>query len=116
MKIGVVGNRNGWELRDITKQLKRLDIKETDTIVTGGAVGVDSFAIWFAKSIGADVIIFHPRMSLPIPERYFERNRRIVDNVEKIIAFDLEYKKHSGTRYTINHVLEKKLPIILFNK
>ena len=116
MKIGIVGNRNGWELLDVTKNLKRINITENDIIVTGGAVGVDSFAVYYAKQIGADIIIYHPRKSVLSPERYFERNKRIVDNVDKLVAFNLPYNRHSRTRYTINYAIEKKIPINLIDK
>ena len=63
MFIGIVGNRNGWELLDVEHYLRKENITENDIVVTGGAEGVDTYAIWYAKSIGADVIIYHPRLS-----------------------------------------------------
>ena len=118
MFIGIVGNRNGWELLDVEHYLRKENITENDIVVTGGAEGVDTYAIWYAKSIGADVIIYHPRLSVGVPERYFERNKRIVDSVEKLIAFDLDapWNKHSGTRYTIDYALKNKIPLKLINK
>lgn len=115
--IGVVGNRKGWELRDVIGYLKRENITKDDVIVTGGAEGVDSFAIWYAKSIGVDVFIYHPRIDEGIPDRYFNRNKRIVIQVDRLIAFDLDvsWNKHSGTRYTIDYALDK-IPVKLINK
>ena len=111
MFIGIVGNRQGWELLDVTKALRREKITEKDIIITGGAEGVDSYSVWFAREIGADVIIYHPRQSEGIPERYFNRNKRIVNAVDKLIAFELTYNKHSGTRYTIDYAIEQKKPL-----
>jgi hypothetical protein len=118
MLIGVVGNRNGWELLDVKHNLRKEGITEKDIIITGGAEGVDSFSVWYAKSIGADVIIYHPRISEGIPERYFNRNKRIVDAVARLIAFDLDapWNEHSGTRYTINYAIKKKIPLKIISQ
>ena len=116
MKIGVVGNRKGWSEAFVYRKLNQQNITEDDVIVTGGANGVDQFGMLWAFQHGVDVIRKHPRRSLPIPERYFERNRRIVEEVDKLIAFDLASNNHSGTRYTIDKAKEKGIPIVLFNK
>ena len=81
MKIAIVGSRN-LRVSDIGKY-----ISHADEIVSGGAVGVDSCAAEYAKKNGLKLTVF-----LPQYERYgraapIERNKKIVDYADKIIAF-----------------------------
>ena len=81
MKIAVVGSRN-ISVADIGTY-----ISGGEEIVSGGAVGVDSFAAEYAKKNGLKLTVF-----LPEYERYgraapIVRNKKIVDYADKIIAF-----------------------------
>ncbi len=81
MKIAVIGSRNIY-IADIGKY-----ISDCEEIVSGGAVGVDSCAAEYAKRKGIKLTVF-----LPEYERYgraapIERNKKIVDYADKIIAF-----------------------------
>lgn len=116
MKVGVVGNREGWSLAFVNRKLKQNNLNENDIIITGGAKGVDTHAIWYAYKHGIDVIIKHPRRSLPVPKRYFERNNRIINESEMLIAFDLKDLEHSGTRNSINLAERKGIPIKLYSE
>lgn len=103
MKYGIVGNRKGWTYNEVQKELLKLDITENDTIISGGAIGVDTYAQEFAKTIGCDMIIYYPRNSKPSPERYFERNKKIAKECDILIAFDKGNCSGTGTLNTINH-------------
>ena len=111
MRIGVVGNRQGWTYQKVMMMLFNENLTEEDIIVTGGAIGVDQYAVRYGFHNGIDVVIKHPRISIGVPERYFERNQRIVDDVDRLIAFDSKYLDHSGTRHTINRAKERGIPI-----
>ena len=81
MKVAVVGSRGIFAI-DIG-----MYISDGDEIVSGGAVGVDSCAAEYAKKNGLKLTVF-----LPQYERYgraapIERNKKIVDYADKIIAF-----------------------------
>ena len=81
MKVAVVGSRSIFAT-DIG-----MYISDGDEIVSGGAVGVDSCAAEYAKKNGLKLTVF-----LPQYERYgraapIERNKKIVDYADKIIAF-----------------------------
>ena len=101
MKVAVVGNRNGFTYEQVKSVLERLGIGKNDTIISGGAIGVDTFAQKYAEEVGAEMIICYPDSSKPIPTRYFERNKEIVDIAEKVVAFNK--KPHGGTTMTINY-------------
>ena len=81
MKVAVIGSRSIL-VTDIG-----MYISDGDEIVSGGAVGVDSCAAEYAKKNGLKLTVF-----LPQYERYghaapIERNRKIVDYADKIVAF-----------------------------
>lgn len=99
MKIGVVGNRKGWGKLTIYKKLDSLNLSSDDIIVTGGADGVDTYAMDYAKEKGIGLLVYYPSMSKPIPIRYYERNKKIAYFSDKVIAFNR--KLNSGTSNTI---------------
>ena len=108
MKVAVVGSR---DLTNIT--LDQYIPKETDEIVSGGAVGVDLCAAEYAKKKGLKLTVF-----LPQYERYgraapIVRNKEIVDYADKIIVFWNGSSK--GTRSVIKYAekAEKNIEIIL---
>ena len=108
MKVAVVGSR---DLTNIT--LDQYIPKETDEIVSGGAVGVDLCAAEYAKKKGLKLTVFLPKY-----ERYgraapIVRNKEIVDYADKIIVFWNGSSK--GTRSVIKYAEKagKNLEIIL---
>ena len=110
-KFAVVGNRTGWTYEEVKKRLQEHEICFLDTIVSGGAEGVDTFSQMYAKEVGALMVIIYPHPHLPSPRRYFDRNRMIAKDCGEMIAFDK--KKHSGTLNAINQAkdLGKKVTV-----
>lgn len=107
--IGVSGNRTGFSYEEVAQEL---DKHKPDKIVSGGAQGVDSFAEIWARKNGVDVQVFKPDYSRPSPERYFERNGKIVDASDFLCCFD---KKNgiSGTGNTIRQAQKQGKKIIV---
>jgi predicted Rossmann fold nucleotide-binding protein DprA/Smf involved in DNA uptake len=101
MRYGIVGNRIGFTYGYVKSMLDTLNIKEEDTLVSGGADGVDKFAERYATEKHCMLKVYLPDMTKPSPERYFERNRKIVDDSDVIIAFNRWQR--SGTMNTINY-------------
>ena len=106
MKYGVVGNQKGWEYSFIRNVLKELVTSE-DTIISGGADGVDTFAENFAKEIGCTMIIHFPNPKVPSPKRYFDRNSQIARECDVLVAFDKKSGR-AGTKNTINQAKKFK--------
>ena len=103
MKIAVVGSRK------ITMVNIGRYISDSEEIVSGGAVGVDSCAAEYAKEKGIKLTVF-----LPQYERYgraapIMRNKEIVDYADKIIAF--WDGKSKGTQHNIPLAKERNTPI-----
>jgi len=118
MKVAIVGNRIGWECENVLayiySKLSEMGFDyDCDELVSGGAVGVDSFAQEFARLYGVKFVIMYPTGDLPSPEKYHDRNRRIVDYSDTIIAF--QNRKMGGTQYTINYAKKKGKTVIIIH-
>lgn len=118
MKVAVVGNRIGWECENVLAyiygKLKEMGFDyDCDEIVSGGAVGVDSFAQEFARLYGVKLVIMYPTGDMPSPEKYHDRNRRIVDYSNAVIAF--QNKESGGTQFTINYAKKRGIPITIIH-
>jgi predicted Rossmann fold nucleotide-binding protein DprA/Smf involved in DNA uptake len=112
MKIGVVGNREGWEFEFVKNCLDNLGVNGEDTVITGGANGVDKFAEDYCKQKGISVKVFYPDKSKPSPDRYFERNKLIVQNSDFVVAFNKKGTR-GGTLNTINQAKELGVRVIV---
>jgi predicted Rossmann fold nucleotide-binding protein DprA/Smf involved in DNA uptake len=111
-KIAVVGNREGFTYEYVRMILSGQGIGHDDEIVSGGAAGVDSFAEQYAIEKGLNFRLFEPDPSVSSPKCYFDRNKKIVDYADRIIAFN--NKDHSGTTNTINYARRVKKPVRIF--
>ena len=100
VKIAVVGNQDGWEYKTVKRILDQLQVSQEDTLLSGGARGVDTFAQEYAREKGMSIIIHYPKPNLPSPERYFQRNRQIAEECDWMVAFDKKSGR-AGTKNTI---------------
>ena len=105
MKIAIIGSRNVY-ISNLGEYLN-----ENDEIVTGGAKGVDSCAMEYAKAHGIKLTVFMPQY-----ERYGKaapilRNRQIVDYADKVIAF--WDGKSKGTLSTIQYAKSVGKPCLI---
>lgn len=114
MKIGVIGSRTGFSKEKVFGFLKDV-VKHGDIIISGGAVGVDSFAEEYATKNGLTKMIYKPDFSKGYDvSKYFERNKKIIDNSDLIIAFwDNESK---GTKFGIDYAKQLNKDIIIVDK
>ena len=81
MKIAIVGSR--------TIRAVNLDgfVFAGDEIVSGGAVGVDSFAAEYARAHGLPLTEFLPNYKEFGRAAPIVRNKRIVDYADKVVVF-----------------------------
>lgn len=82
-----------------------------DTIVSGGAMGVDTYVREYAKKNGLKLIEFFPNY-----EKYgrcapLVRNKKIVDTCDCVLAF--WDGKSKGTKCTLEYAKEKGKPITI---
>lgn len=84
----VTGSRD-W--RDAEKVNDALDLalafNRNMRLVQGGAAGADRLAYDWAKERDVPVATFAPDYQQPSPQRYHERNDRMLDIADQVIAF-----------------------------
>lgn len=103
MKLAIIGSRTCPPI-DIAAHLKYIP----DTIVSGGAIGADTYAKEFAIKHNLKLIEF-----LPDYEKYgrkapLVRNKLIVENCDCLIAF--WDGKSRGTKYTLDYATKLGKP------
>lgn len=106
MKIAVVGSRT----------IKTFDFALVgavagDTIITGGAVGVDSFAEAEARARGIAVEVIKPDYKTYGRAATHVRNRAIVERCDRLVAFWDGQSR--GTMGTVEYARRKGKPIDL---
>ena len=124
--VAIVGSRSFAD-RDNTdqamyKKMKKFvgQLEKGTLVVSGGARGIDTYAYDCAKirKTLPEPVVYWPDKSLPIPERFFARNRQIVDHVQGdegvVIAF-LDVTDCDGTMYTVRYALQNLVPVIKLN-
>ncbi|MCP4135114.1 MAG: DUF2493 domain-containing protein [bacterium] len=114
MKIGIVGARDFKNLQLVRDYVNLLP---NFCIVSGGAKGVDSTAIDQAKKNKCPYIEFLPDISNcktghEFTKKYYERNKKIVDEVDVLVAFT--DKQTGGTWDTIRRAANKGIPVKIF--
>lgn len=85
--IGITGTKTGWTYADV-KQILDAHVKKGDTLASGGGTGLDTYAERYAREHGLTVRIFQPDITIPTPQRNYERNRMVASHSNTIIAFD----------------------------
>lgn len=107
MKVAIIGSRKFENLK-IEKILENIP-KGCTTIVSGGAIGVDSYAKKVAKILGLPIKEFLPDYNKYGKLAPIKRNTQIVEYSDEILAFwDYESK---GTRNTILQCLDLNKPV-----
>mgnify|MGYP001574359152 FL=1 len=98
MKLGIVGSRTFNNYDFLKKCLSFHD--DISLIISGGAKGADSLAIDYAKEHRIKYIEFLPNWDMEGRSAGFNRNKRIVEAVDEIIAFWDGSSK--GSKHTID--------------
>ena len=108
MKVLVSGSRSITDF-----DLEGLFPPDTDTIICGGAKGVDQLAEQYADAHQLQKMIFRPKYDLygrAAPLKRNEEMVRLADFV--IIIWD---GKSKGTRYTAEYTKKQGKPLLLLN-
>lgn len=110
MKVAVIGSR-GLQIDNLQEYLP----ENTDEIVSGGAVGIDSCAKEYANKNMLKYKEFLPDYKSYGKSAPLKRNLQIIDYADIVIAF--WDGKSKGTQYVINSCnrINKKIIIIRKN-
>ena len=104
--IAIVGSRS------LSMDISRFVSSNVSRIITGGACGIDSSAIIFAKKNGIPVVVLRPDYNKFDKIAPFIRNRTIVGLCDSLIA--IWDGKSSGTRNVISLSIKSKKPTTVF--
>ena len=112
MKIGIVGSREFPQLKLVEWFIR--DLPKGVSVISGGARGVDSAAAENARKCGLPVEEILPNLEgcnerHEFTQRYYERNQRIVDQSDIVVAFT--EKENGGTWSTIKMAVKAKKPV-----
>lgn len=118
MNIGIVGSRT-WVNKDII--FRTLDIYKNIAlingqefkIISGGARGVDTFAIEYAKDKDIKYEIIRP-LNYKLKVSYLYRNIEIITKADFIVAF--WDGKSSGTSFVIDYAKKRGIPTFVYNE
>lgn len=104
MKIGIIGNRD-YPCQEHIELLVSI-LPEDTRVVSGGAIGPDSWAAQAAIDRGLPIPLVFPIEQVPgmsksqFTQKAHERNYRIVENSDFVIAFVC--RPAGGTWHTLN--------------
>lgn len=110
MKVAIVGSRS------LNIDISSYIPVDCTSIISGGAVGIDSIAANYAKKNGKELIEYLPNYKLFGRAAPIKRNTLIIENADLVIAF--WDGKSKGTLNSINQAkkLGKKIIIHTLNK
>ena len=109
MKISIIGSRSFF---DYTMLEKILNKEKIDILVSGGARGADSLGEQYAKNNNIPTLIFKPDWKKFGRAAGFIRNKDIIDNSDKVIAF--WDGKSKGTLNSINLAKKQNKKVIIY--
>jgi hypothetical protein len=111
-KVAIVGSRDWPEPDAVRDYVYSLSME--DTVVSGGAPGVDTWAEIACMERGLAFLKFPARWDIHGKAAGFIRNKDIAMAADRIVAFHFNNSK--GTALTIQLGKDLKKPVIVFNK
>lgn len=90
-RIAVVGSREFGNYEQLKYEVESRRDAAEDWVVSGGAKGADSMAQRLTKETGGAILIHYPywrnKNNVYIPGAGFDRNRKIVESSDIVLAF-----------------------------
>lgn len=120
--LAIVGSRSFTNSKAASETMSKLihrfvkSLPSETEIVSGGAAGIDDYAAKAAAKHRLPLIEFLPDPEIPSPQRYFQRNRDMVDYVKRrggaVIAF-VDEGSMRGTQMTVTYARRQNVPRLL---
>ena len=107
MKVAIVGSRNFADRCAVELFVSRLS--PDDEVVSGGARGVDTWAVEYAKSLGLRTVIFPANWNANGLSAGFIRNKLIINAADRVVAF--WDGKSKGTAHSIELAKRANKPL-----
>ena len=115
--IGILGARKYRDKQSVLEFLRRLPADSV--VVTSSCKGVCSWARIEAEARGLEIKIFSPdlnniRAKFEVAQRYYERNRQLIEASDAVYAFVSEEAGFTGgTRFEVEYALKLGKPVEL---
>lgn len=109
-KILITGSRSITNKKRIFEILKE-ELKEEDTVITGGASGVDRISEEYCKNNNIRVITIRP-LDVSRKEDYLYRNAEMIGMADRVIA--LWNGVSTGAKFTINYAKKRGKDVKVF--
>ena len=110
MKVAIVGSRNFSNLQRVRDYVVMLP--PNAIVISGGARGVDQTAAYEAKIRGLKIVIHYPEWENLGRAAGFIRNKLIVQDADKVVAF-WDGQSH-GTLDTITYAKSIRKPLEIY--
>ena len=110
-KVAIVGSR-AWQDHDMVRDYV-YSLDEDDTVVSGGAKGVDSWAQIYAEERGLKTLIFPADWDTHGKKAGHLRNHDIVENCDRLVAFWSDGS--TGTANSISRARKAGRPVCIFS-
>ncbi len=107
--VAIVGSRDYPRKADVGDEVARLLLDEARsdvTVISGGARGVDTWAIEYAKAVGFETTVYPADWDGLGSRAGYVRNAKMVEVADEVIA--LWDGTSKGTRHTIDLALAKR--------
>lgn len=104
MKIAIVGSRDYPQLEDVHFWFPKLFDGRKDTLLSGGARGVDKEAEKVALWMNVPIVFYRPERK-HVKSDYIKRNIKMVDDADVVYGFFDGTSK--GTWFTLKYAAEK---------
>lgn len=108
--VAIIGSRE-WPDPDAVHDYV-LSLDETVLVVSGGARGVDTWAQIAAEERGMGTLILKPDYSTHGKKAPLLRNKDIVDNADRIVAF--WDGTSTGTKHAIDYARQRGKSVLIF--
>jgi len=109
-KVAIIGSRDWVDYEAVRDYIYALD--PDDTVVSGGARGVDQFAEFYARERGLDVLVFQADWDSHGQRAGLIRNHDIVAAADRVVAF--WDGTSTGTQHSIRLAKEAGKPTLVF--
>ncbi len=106
MKLLIVGSRSIAEF-DLSPYIS----SEVDTVISGGAEGIDSIAERYADPHRLSKYILRPRYDIYGRAAPLKRNEQMVDMADAVLV--IWDGRSKGTRYTLKYAKKTNKPVTL---
>jgi predicted Rossmann fold nucleotide-binding protein DprA/Smf involved in DNA uptake len=110
VRVAIVGSREHTNEKQVRAYVRTLE--PGTVVVSGGAKGVDSWAVGEAEKLGLETVVFHPDRKAHKHRAALMRNHLIVRHADRVVAF--WDGKSTGTMYTVRIARAAGKPVEVF--